>query len=41
MDFLAGQSVGLVNEIKPAAEVVREVVEQAVHVLAERVASVR
>jgi hypothetical protein len=24
MDFLAGQSVGLVNEIKPAAEVVRE-----------------
>jgi NAD(P)H-dependent flavin oxidoreductase YrpB (nitropropane dioxygenase family) len=41
MDFLAGQSVGLVNEIKPAAEVVREIVEQAEHVLAERVASVR
>ena len=41
MDFLAGQSVGLVNEIKPAAEVVREVVEQAAHVLAERVATVR
>src|SRR5215467_5291521 len=41
MDFLAGQSVGLVNEIKPAAEVVREIVEQAAHVLAERVATVR
>src|SRR5215467_6201716 len=41
MDFLAGQSVGLVNEIKPAAEVVREVVEQAVQILVEKVASVR
>ena len=27
MDFLAGQSVGLVKEIKPAAEVVREILE--------------
>jgi len=41
MDFLAGQSVGLVQEIKPAAEIVREVVEQAARVLAERVATVR
>ena len=41
MNFLAGQSVGLVQEIKPAAEIVREVVEQAARVLAERVASVR
>jgi NAD(P)H-dependent flavin oxidoreductase YrpB (nitropropane dioxygenase family) len=36
MAFLAGQSVGLVREIKPAAEVVREVVERAAQVLAER-----
>jgi len=41
MDFLAGQSVGLVNEIKPAAEVLREIVEQAVQILAEKMASVR
>ena len=33
MDYLAGQSVGLVNEIKPAAEVVREFVEGARHIL--------
>lgn len=36
MDFLAGQSVGLVREIKPAAEVVREVVREAGRILAER-----
>lgn len=41
MDFLAGQSVGLVQEIKPAAEIVREVVEQAAQVLQERIATVR
>jgi NAD(P)H-dependent flavin oxidoreductase YrpB (nitropropane dioxygenase family) len=29
MDYLAGQGVGLVNEIKPAAEVVREFMEGA------------
>ncbi len=34
MDFLAGQGVGLVKEVKPAAEVVREFVEGARHVLA-------
>jgi NAD(P)H-dependent flavin oxidoreductase YrpB (nitropropane dioxygenase family) len=39
MDFLAGQCVGLVREIKPAAEIVREVVEQAQRVLRERVAA--
>ncbi len=33
MDFLAGQSVGLVREIKPAAEVVREFVEGARQIL--------
>jgi nitronate monooxygenase len=41
MDFLAGQSVGLVQGIKPAAEIVREVVEQAERVLAARVAAVQ
>jgi hypothetical protein len=29
MDLLAGQGVGLVQEVKPAAEVVRELVEGA------------
>lgn len=33
MDFLAGQSVGLVQEMKPAAEVVREFAEGARHIL--------
>ncbi len=40
MDFLVGQSVGLVREIKPAAEIVREIVEQAARVFAERAAAV-
>jgi nitronate monooxygenase len=29
MNFLAGQSAGLVNEIKPAAVIVQEMVEEA------------
>jgi nitronate monooxygenase len=29
MSFLAGQGVGLVKEIKPAAEVVRELIQGA------------
>ena len=33
MDFLAGQGVGLVKEIKPAAEVVRDFLEGARHIL--------
>jgi NAD(P)H-dependent flavin oxidoreductase YrpB (nitropropane dioxygenase family) len=33
MDYLAGQSVGLVKEVKPAAEVVKEFLEGARHVL--------
>ena len=33
MDYLAGQGVGLVNEIKPAAEVIRELLEGARHIL--------
>lgn len=36
MALLAGQSVGLVHEIKPAAEVIREMVEQATQVFTER-----
>ena len=35
MDFLAGQSIGLVQEQKPAAEVVRELVEGARHILSQ------
>ena len=35
MDFLAGQGVGLVTEIKPAAEVIREFVEGARHILSQ------
>ncbi len=33
MDYLAGQGVGLVKEMKPAAEVVREFLEGARHIL--------
>ena len=29
MDLLAGQGVGLVREIKPAGEIVRELVDEA------------
>jgi nitronate monooxygenase len=35
MDFLAGQGVGLVKEIESAAEVVREFVEGARHILSQ------
>jgi nitronate monooxygenase len=35
MDFLAGQGVGLVKEIKSTAEVVREFVEGARHILSQ------
>jgi hypothetical protein len=34
MDYLAGQSVGLVKEIKPAAEVITELLEDARRILA-------
>jgi NAD(P)H-dependent flavin oxidoreductase YrpB (nitropropane dioxygenase family) len=36
MNFLMGQGVGLVNEIKPAAEIVREMVEGAQKIIQER-----
>jgi nitronate monooxygenase len=39
MDFLAGQSVGLVKEIRPAADVVREFVEDARNTLCRLAAS--
>jgi enoyl-[acyl-carrier protein] reductase II len=35
MSFLAGQSVGLVNEIKPAGKIVRELVADAEQIIAE------
>jgi nitronate monooxygenase len=33
MDYLAGQGVGLVKDMKPAAEVVGELLEGARHIL--------
>jgi NAD(P)H-dependent flavin oxidoreductase YrpB (nitropropane dioxygenase family) len=38
MDLLAGQGVGLVEEIKPAGEIVRELVEEARHIVSQRLA---
>ncbi|MBI2804268.1 MAG: nitronate monooxygenase [Planctomycetes bacterium] len=39
MDFLAGQSAGLVSEIKPAAEIIREIVVQGESILTNRAAT--
>ena len=36
MNFLAGQCVGLVREVKPAGEIVREMVQDAARILDER-----
>ncbi len=36
MNFLMGQSVGLVNEIKDAATIVRELVEGAREIIQKR-----
>ena len=38
MDLLAGQSVGLVGQIKPAGEIVRELVEEARQIVSQRLA---
>jgi len=35
MDLLAGQSVGLVREIKPAGQLVHELVEEARQIIAQ------
>jgi nitronate monooxygenase len=40
MALLSGQSVGLVNEIKPAATVVRELAEEASRLIAQRLATI-
>ena len=40
MGMLAGQSVGLVREVKPAAEVVRELIEGARQVIGRLYAGV-
>jgi nitronate monooxygenase len=40
MGLLAGQSVGLVNEIQPAAEIVREVVSEADRIISGRLDSI-
>ena len=36
MDLLAGQGVGLVREIKPAGQIVHELVEEARQIIAQR-----
>ena len=36
MDLLAGQGVGLVREIKPAGQIVHELVEEARRIIAQR-----
>jgi NAD(P)H-dependent flavin oxidoreductase YrpB (nitropropane dioxygenase family) len=38
MDLLAGQGVGLVREIKPAGQIVRELVEEARQIVSQRLA---
>jgi nitronate monooxygenase len=38
MDLLAGQSVGLIREVKPAAEIVSELVEEARQIITQRLA---
>lgn len=38
MDLLAGQGVGLVGEIRPAGQIVRELVEEARHIISQRLA---
>jgi hypothetical protein len=38
MDLLAGQGVGLVGEIKPAGEIVRELVDAARQIVSRRLA---
>jgi enoyl-[acyl-carrier protein] reductase II len=36
MDLLAGQDVGLVREIKPAGQIVHELIEEARQIIAQR-----
>jgi NAD(P)H-dependent flavin oxidoreductase YrpB (nitropropane dioxygenase family) len=38
MSLLAGQSVGLVREVKPAGQIVHELVEEARQLIAQRLA---
>src|SRR5215475_1530813 len=38
MDLLAGQGVGLVREVKPAGQIVRELVEEARHIISQGLA---
>ena len=38
MSLLAGQSVGLVREVKPAGQIVHELVEEARQIIAQRLA---
>jgi NAD(P)H-dependent flavin oxidoreductase YrpB (nitropropane dioxygenase family) len=36
MDLLAGQGVGLIREIKPAGQIVHELIEEARQIIAQR-----
>jgi enoyl-[acyl-carrier protein] reductase II len=40
MDFLAGEGVGLVREIKPAGEIVRELVAEAREIMLQRLPAI-
>jgi NAD(P)H-dependent flavin oxidoreductase YrpB (nitropropane dioxygenase family) len=40
MDLLAGQGVGLVREVKPAGQIVRELVEEARQIISQRLATI-
>ena len=36
MDLLAGQGVGLIHDVKPAGQIVRELVEEARQIISHR-----
>ena len=38
MDFLAGQGVGLVRDVKPAARIVRELIVESRQIISQRLA---
>jgi hypothetical protein len=40
MDLLAGESVGLLREIKPAGEIVREPVEESKMIISQRLSTI-
>ena len=41
MDLLAGQSAGLIREVKPAGEIVSELVDEAQRIISQRLAGLQ